>query len=85
MIELYKHFDVYDKPTLSKSFQPKLRSTRRHDSQLIWHRPKDGINGIQANSFYYRAAQVWYDLPKEVANVIDKVWENDAIHFNHVI
>ena len=32
------------KPTLSKSFQPQFRSTRRHDSQQIWHRPKDGAH-----------------------------------------
>ena len=68
MIEQYKHFHVYDKPTLSKSFQPKLHSTLRHDSQLIWHQPKDGIIGSQANSFYYRAAQLWNDLPNKVAN-----------------
>ena len=31
MIELYKHFNVYSKETLSESFQPRQRNTRSHD------------------------------------------------------
>ena len=91
MIQLYKHFHIYDKATLSRSFQPQIRNSRRHDFQLIWHRPKDGIYGLQTNSFYYRAAQVWNNLPVEVVNatsinafknLLDKAWANEPIKFN---
>ena len=33
MIEMYKHFYVYARETLSGSFQPRQRSTRAHKLQ----------------------------------------------------
>ena len=94
MIELYKHFHIYDKMNLSQSFQPNIRNSRRHKFQLIWHRPKDGTYGIQSNSFYFRATRIWNELPNEVVNApnintfknrLDKAWENETIKYNHVI
>ena len=63
MIELYKHFTVYSKETLSDAFQPRQRFTRPHNWQLMERTPKDGVNGIQANSFYFRNARMWNRLP----------------------
>ena len=94
MIQLYKHFHVYDKMTLSRLFQPSVRNNRKHNFQLIWHRPKDGTYGIQSNSFYFRATRIWNELPNEVVNApsinafknrLDKAWENESIKYNHVI
>ena len=46
MIEIYKHFHTYDKEIISTSFQPPERTTRKHDSQILNRKPKDGIRGI---------------------------------------
>ena len=63
MIEIYKHFHIYDKITISHSFQPRERSSRKHGFQLHLHTPRDGIRGIQSNSFYYRSTKAWNNLP----------------------
>ena len=34
MIEIFKHFQVYDKSAISESFRPKERVSRKHDFQL---------------------------------------------------
>ena len=94
MIETYKHFHVYDKVTLSTLFQPQLRNNHGHNFQLIWQRPKNGINGTQATSFYYRCAQVWNGPRDEVVNApnvndfknrIDELWKDDASKYNHTL
>ena len=93
MIELYKHFNTYDKTCLSTSFQPRSRSTRSHDRQLIWNIPKDGAHGVQTNSFYYRSVNIWNTLPGKVVtapninafkNEIDKHWDNHPMKYNFV-
>ena len=93
MIELYKHFHKYDKSTLPHTFQPRNRISRKHNFQLVWKMPKDGIRGLQTNSFYYRTTQIWNDLPKEVVhvtninsfkNMLDKTWTNYPIKYNHI-
>ena len=68
MIELFKHFHTYDKRTLSPNFQPRERSTRRHEFQLLDRKPKGGIRGIQSNSFFYRSTKTWNDLPRHIVN-----------------
>ena len=51
----------------------------------MWRDPKDGVRGIQANSFYYRIIKVWNELPSEVVNAptvntfkarLDGAWKN---------
>ena len=90
MIELYKHFHVYDKDTLSKSFKPRDRLSRRHDFQLTPNIAKDGIRGIQKNSFYHRTIDIWNDLPRKVVdvknvdnfkNALDKHWTDIPMKF----
>ena len=85
MIVVFKHFKTYDKQALSPSFQPRNRSTRRHNLQLHERVPKDGCRGLQSNSFYFRTARTWNELPKDVVdaetincfkNHLDKHWEN---------
>ena len=71
MIEMYKHFHTYDKEIISTSFQPRERTTRKHDFQILNRKPKDGIRGIQTNSFYYRSLNIWNDLPRAVVNAKD--------------
>ena len=93
MIELYKHFHKYDQDTLPHPFQPRNRVSRKHDFQLVWIKPKDGIRGLQTNSFYYRTIKTWNDLPKEVVNAkdinsfkekLDEAWKENPIKFNHI-
>ena len=90
MIQLWNHFHVYDNVTLSCHFQ-RQRANRRHDYQLVWNRPMDGIRGVQANSFYYRTINTWNHLPKNVVNAktinsfkcqLDNAWANKAMKYN---
>ena len=93
MIELYKHFNVYTRDTLSESFQPRERTTRVHNRQLLEKVPKDGVRGIQSNFFYYRTVKAWNNLPAIVAEAktldsfkiaLDKHWEVEPTRFNHL-
>ena len=94
MIETFKHFHKYDKDVLSPSFQPRSRSSRAHNFQLHLLKAKDGLRGIQTNSFYFRIAQTWNNLPRMVVdapnidtfkNRLDKLWENEQIKFDHTV
>ena len=85
MIELFKHFHTYDKRTLSPNFQPRERSTRRHEFQLLDRKAKDGIRGTQSNSFFYRSTKTWNDLPRHIVNTkhinsfktrLDEYWKD---------
>ena len=58
LIEMYKHFAKYDKDIVAESFQPKERVNRRHRFQIHERVAKDGVRGVQNNSFYYRIAKV---------------------------
>ena len=91
MIEIFKHFHVYDKSSISEKFQPKERISRKHDFQLHDHKAKDGVRGIQNNSFYYRSVRIWNNLPSKVViakdmntfkNMLDEYWENELWKFN---
>ena len=41
MIEVYKHFNKYDQSTISPSFLPKQRASRKHEFQLHERRARD--------------------------------------------
>lgn len=93
MIETYKHIHDYDKNTLSNNFQLQTRPSRKHDYQLTARVPKDGVRGIQTNSFYFRIIEVWNKLPKNVVNSknihafkmnLDEAWEDLPLKFNHI-
>jgi ribonuclease P/MRP protein subunit RPP40 len=93
MIELWKHFHTYDKASLSNRLQPHNRESRIHDYQLVWNKPKDGIRGLQANSFYFRTIKTWNNLPKDVVNakdidnfkrLLDVAWTNNTMKYNHL-
>ena len=93
MIELYKHFNSYVRETLSGSFQPRQRSTRAHNLQLFERIPKDGLRGIQTNSYYYRNARRWNNLPVDVVkatslnifkNKLDEHWADEPFKYDHL-
>ena len=53
--------------------------------------PKDGVRGIQSNSFYYRSVKMWNNLPREVVNAkdinqfkhrLDEAWNDNPVKFN---
>ena len=66
MIQVWKHFNTYDPSTLAPNFRTNPRSNRKHCYQLIWNRSKDGLHGIQTNSFYFRTANAWNNLRPKV-------------------
>ena len=68
LIEPYKHFHYYNQDTIPPSFQRRERVTRKHEYQLLQRKAKDGIRGVQSNSFYYHRIKAWNDLPQSVVN-----------------
>ena len=85
MVEIYKHFHVYDQSSISNVFMPNVRPSRIHDYQLVLRVPRDGIRGIQNNSFYFRTIKTWNELPDHVVNstsvamfkrTLDLAWED---------
>ena len=61
------------------------RPNRMHGYQITWNRPRDGSTGVQANSFYFRIAKTWNNLPKNVVEArtidtfksrLDDAWKN---------
>ena len=91
LIEIYKHFHYYDIETISATFQPRERVTRKHAFQLLECNAKDGSRGIQSNSFYYRPTRAWNNLPKTVVdtksinsfkNRLDKHMSKDGVTIN---
>ena len=90
MIQVWKHFNSYDRATLSPNFRPITRVTRTHPFQLTRNRPKDGARGVQSNSFYYRVASSWNELDQNVVEAptinsfkarIDAAWIDKANKF----
>ena len=91
MVEMYKHFYVYDTAAISPMFQPSTRPSRHHNHQLIQHRANDGLRGVQANSFYFRTLRAWNALPRNVVesvslsafkNNLDSYWEGADIMYD---
>ena len=67
MIEVFKHFTKYDRSTIAETFIPKERNTQRHKRLLHEFQARDGVYGPQRNSFYFRTAKEWNNLPAVVA------------------
>jgi len=92
MIELFKHFNTYDRASISRGFRPKKKLARRHDYQLERNFAMDGTRGVQRNSFYFRTIEMWNQLPRDVVgavnvnsfkNKLDEHWDNHPLRFNH--
>ena len=43
MIEIYKHFHIYDKDIIPHKFQTGNRISRKHNFQLVQYMPRDGV------------------------------------------
>ena len=91
MIEVFKHFHSYDQSLIPDVFKRQTYGIRNNGWQLVWRCPKDGVRGIQANSFYYRIIETWNGLPAEVVNAptintfkarLDREWTNLPTKFN---
>ena len=90
MIEIFKHFHSYDNCTLPETFRPQNRLSIKHDYQLVWKAPKDGLRGPQPNFFYFQTIKTWNELPKEIVhaksidsfkNELDDAWKDLPIKF----
>ena len=68
MIEVFKHFNSYDQALIPCIFKQQQYGIRNNGCQLVWRVPKDGLRGLQTNSFYYRVIKAWNELPSEVVN-----------------
>ena len=70
MIEIFKHFDKYDRAAVSASFNPRTRPHRGgsvlHSRHLNVKPDLDGHYGSHRNSFYCRAPKLWNLLPEGV-------------------
>ena len=93
MIELFKHFRVYDRATIAPSFQPRNRLSRKHGFQLHQLKSKDGTRGLQTNSFYHRCTSIWNNLPRNVVhaedinefkNMLDNHWKTAPMKYDHL-
>lgn len=91
MIEVWKHFNLYEPDILPASFKPLSRPSRQHGRQLYQHRPADGMFGVQRGSFYYRVVNVWNGLPCSVVeaeslnqfkNRLDDHWGSAPFRFD---
>ena len=91
MIEIYEHFNSYDQNVIL-TFQPKERVSRKHKFQLYYKRSRDGVRGIQHNSFYFRTSKLWNNLPSKVVHVdtkntfknrLDVFWKDEPIMYDH--
>ena len=92
LIEMYKHFNSYDRSTLASSFNPRERPSRQHPFQVHMPQSNDGIRGPQSNFFYQRVAPVWNQLPEKIVtaedvnafkNELDGFWSDDPMKYNH--
>ena len=45
MIEIFRHFHSYNNCSLPENIRPQNRPSRKHDYQLVWKAPKDGVSG----------------------------------------
>ena len=90
MIQVWNHFNTYDRSTLSPRFRPIPRVSRKHPFQLTRNKAKDGTLGVQSNSFYFRVANEWNELDHKVVesqNIntfkarIDAAWEDKGNKF----
>ena len=94
MIKIHKHFNSYDQNVIPTSFQLKERVSRKHTFQLYYKRPRDGVRGIQHNSFYFRTSKLWNKLPNKVVHADTKntfknrlavFWKDEPIMYDHSI
>ena len=85
MVEVYKHLHFYDSTTVPRKFVPRTRPSRNHEFELKRAFAKDGLRGVQTNSFYYRSIKHWNELPRDVVSSpsiavfkkrIDIAWQN---------
>ena len=92
IIEIYKHFNRYDREILPHSINPRARPSRQHKFQLHEVNPADGERGVQSNFLYQRISRTWNELPSSVVeadnidtfkNRLDKHLEEHPIKFNH--
>ena len=93
MIEVWKHFNVYEKSVLPETFFHVTRARRRHKYQLRQHLPASrySCSRPQAVSFYFRVPRLWNKLPPRVVsapnintfkNRIDRHWSDADFHFD---
>ena len=89
MIEVWKHYHVYDPKVIAPTFQ--RARTRRKIYQIQRLRPGDGVRGAQSCSFYYLAPVAWNNLPASVVesdtinifkNRLDNHWEDHPLRYN---
>ena len=92
MIEVFKHMHIYDPDSLPHHcLQLQQHASRKHDFQLVWRRPRDGVRGPQCNSFYHRIVTSWNDLPTNTVkatsidgfkNALDDAWMEEPFKFD---
>jgi len=87
MIEMWKHFHVYDKDTVGKSFRPGFSGRRNFECQRL------KSVGKHSKTFYAAAGVAWNKLPFDVRvspNIntfkarLDKYWINIPLKYDYL-
>ena len=91
LIEMYKHFNRYDKTAMeAPSFVCRSRPSRKHKYHLV-QAARDRARSLRTNSFYHRVTKIWNDLPRSVAeaedvnkikNVLDEHMESHPLRYD---
>ena len=85
MIEMWKHFHIYDRDTVGKSFRPGFSERRNYEC----HRLR--AVGKHSKTFYAAAGVAWNKLPNDVRlspNIdtfkarLDRFWNNIPILYD---
>ena len=85
MIEMWKHFHIYDRDTVGKSFRPGVSGRRNFEC----HRLRS--TGKHSKTFYAAAGVAWNKLPNDVRlspNIntfkarLDRCWNNIPITYD---
>ena len=89
MIEVWKHYHVYDPNVISPTLQRARSRRKMYQIQRLRH--GDGVRGAQSCSFYYPAPVAWNNQPVSVVgsdtintfkNRLDKHWEGHPLRYN---
>ena len=89
-IEIFKHFHSYNNCTLPENFRPRNCLNRKHEYQLVWRAPKDGVRKLQETFFYLRTIKTWNKFSNEIAyaksinlfiNKLDEAWKDLPVNF----
>ena len=86
MTEVFNYFHFYDNCTLLENFKPRNHPSRKHNYQMLWKAPKDGMRELQAIFF---SASEWSkpgmtsQKKSYMPSLIIKIWRGIDLLFQN--